>query len=388
MFKSAAKSKAAPKNSRPKIGRSTGVANIGDSKWIVIALLYVAAIALMAQDPWYGDKYFTYNQGVFVGILAILLVAGFCWEIYLLGRPVGINLVLHCVLIVPIALVIGRIAGLPDVPQASYGLLGKLKEYVVSLADASGIGSIIPSWIQDVFRSPGILLLIFFTSIAFTQKKASRRFALVAVAFLIPATQTLSHDPRPSLTFGLGFIALLVGVSLQFYKYGDIVGQQNILRRLHAVDDRLEYRCSLRIAKRTVEDGFITEDAVLAVVQREYGKQENLDTLTMRGIAQAISHRLVREHRILELYGDETGFFLIPYSDMLTKESLFDEISVWIRKIIITGIAVIWLISPIDLFPDSIPVLGAIDDALISLVGAAQWIDTIKRRKIPGPKGH
>lgn len=378
----------AVKNDRPAKNRqSTGVVGIGDPKWIAVALLYLAAIALMGQDPWYGDKYFTYNQGIFVGILAILLVAGFCWEIYLLGRPAGINLVLHCLLVVPVALLIGRIAGLPSAPEASYGLLGKLKEYVVSLSDASGIGSILPLWIQDVFRSPGILLLIFFTSIAFTQKKASRRFALVAVAFLIPAMQTLSHDPRPSLAFGLGFIALLVGIILQFNKYGDILGQQNILRRLHAVDDRLEFKCSLRIAKRTVEDGFITEDGVLAVVQREYGKQSELDSLTVRGIAQAISHRLVREHRILELYGDERGFFLIPYPEILTVESLFDEIAVWIRKIIITGIAVIWLISPIDLFPDSVPVLGAIDDVLISLVGAAQWLDTFKRRKIPGPKG-
>jgi len=108
--------------------------------------------------------------------------------------------------------------------------------------------------------------------------------------------------------------------------------------------------------------------------------------MTLRAIAQGISQRLVREHRVLELYGDERGFFLIPYPGMSTVDSLFDEIAVWIRKIVITGIAVIWLISPIDLFPDSIPVLGAIDDALISLVGAAQWLDTIKRRKINLPK--
>jgi hypothetical protein len=382
----AAKTAAAGNQKPAKDRRSTGVAGIGDPKWVAVALLYVAAVALMGQDPWYGDKYFTYNQGIFVGILAILLVAGFCWEIYLLGRPAGINLVLQCLLVVPVALLIGRIAGLPTDPAASYGLLGKLKDYLGSLADASGLGSILPLWIQDVFRSPGILLLIFFTAIAFTQKKAGRRFALVAIAFLIPALQTLSHDPRPSLAFGLGFVALLVGIILQFKQYGEIIGQQNILRRLHAVDDRLEYKCSLRIAKRTVEDGFITEDAVLAVVQREYGKQHQQDAHTLRAIAQTISHRLVREHRILELYGDERGFFLIPYSDMLSVESLFDEMAVWIRKIIITGIAIIWLLSPIDLFPDSIPVLGAVDDALISLVGAAQWLDQIKRRKLPGPK--
>jgi len=372
---------------RIKNERSAGVAGIGDPKWIAVALCYTAAIALMGQDPWYGDKYFTYNQGIFVGILAIFLVAGFCWEIYLLGRPVGINLILHGLLIVPLALLIGRIAGLPPAPESSYGLLGQLKDYVISLKDTAGFGSILPVWVQDIFRNPGILLLIFFTSIAFTQNKAGRRFALVVVAFLIPALQTLSHDPRPSLLFGLGFIAMLAGIALQFSKYGNIIGQQNVLSRLHAVDDRLEFKCSLRIAKRAVVDGFITEDGILAIVQREYGKQYDLDSPTAGGIAQVISHRLVREHRILELYGDERGFFLAPYPAIFKIESLFDEIAVWIRKIIITSIAFIWLISPIDLFPDSIPILGAIDDALITLVGAAQWLDILKRRKLPGPKG-
>ena len=373
------------KERRDQQNRSAGVAGIDDPKWIVVALCYIAAVALMGQDPWYGDKYFTYNQGIFVGILAIMIVAGFCWEIYLLGRPGGINLVLHCLLIVPLALLIGRIAGLPPAPEASYGLLGQLKNYMVSIKDASGIESILPVWIQDIFRNPSILLLIFFTSIAFTQKKASRRFALVVVAFLIPAMQTLTHDPRPSIAFGLGFVAMLAGIALQFSKYGDIIGQQNVLSRLNTVDDRLELKCSMRIAKRTVEDGFITEDGVLAIIQREYSKQFDLDPLAVRGIAQAISHRLVREHRILELRGDERGFFLIPYEALFKIESLFDEISVWIRKIIITGIAIIWLISPIDLFPDSIPFLGAIDDALIALVGAGQWIGTFKRKKLPGP---
>jgi hypothetical protein len=376
---------AAPSGRQSLWSRSAGVAGIGDLKWIAVALCYIAAIALMGQDPWYGDKYFTYNQGIFVGILAVLMVAGFCWEIYLLGRPGGINLVLHCLLILPVALLIGRLAGLPPEPEASYGLLGQLKNFIGSLKDVSGIESILPFWIQDIFRNPAILLLIFFTSVAFTQKKASRRFALVVVAFLIPVMQTLTHDPRPSIAFGLGFVAMLTGIALQFSRYGDIIGQQNVLSRLQAVDDRLELRCSLRIAKRTVEDGFITEDGVLAIVQRAYSRQLDLDPLAVRGIAQAISHRLVREHRVLELRGDERGFFLIPYEALFKIESLFDEISVWIRKIIITGVAIIWIISPIDLFPDSVPVLGAIDDALIALVGAGQWLGTVKRRKLPKP---
>jgi hypothetical protein len=307
-----------------------------------------------------------------------------------LGRPGGINLVLQFLLIIPLALLIGRIAGLPPAPEASYGFLGQLKDYVSHLKDEIGFGSIVPRWIQDVFRNPGILLLIFFTSIAFTQQKSSRRFALIVVAFLIPSMQTLSHDPKPSIQFGIGCLAMIIGIALQYSRYGKIVGQQNILNRLHAVADRLELITSLRISKRAAEDGFITEDGVLAVVHREYGKTVDLDQSTVRGIAQALSYRLVREHRVLELHGDERGFFLVPYPDIFKIDSIFDEIAVWIRKIILTGLVVIWLVSPIDFFPDSIPIIipiiGALDDALITLVGASQWLDTFRRRPYPIPR--
>jgi len=359
----------------------SGVSGVYDPRWIIVALCYIAAIALMGQDPWYGDRQFAYNQGIFVGILAFLIVAGFCWESYLLGRPAGINLILQFLLIIPLALLIGRVAGMPPAPEASYGFLGQLKDYVSNLKEEIGFGSLVPIWIQDVLRNPGILLLIFFTAVAFTQQKSSRRFALIVVAFLIPSVQTLSHDPRPSLSFGIGCLAMIVGITLQYSRYGYIVSQQNILKRLHAVDDRSELKCSLRISKRAAEEGFITEDGVIAVVQREYGKMIEVDPLTIRAIAQTLSHRLVREHRVLELHGDERGFFLIPCAAIFKIDSIFDEIAVWIRKIILTGLVIIWLISPIDLFPDSIPILGALDDALITLIGAGQWLDTFRRRR-------
>ena len=219
------------KYDKPKVSWRSGIISIRDPKWIMVLLCYIAAIALMGQDPWYGDKHFTYNQGIFVGILAILIVAGFCWETYLLGRPSGINLVLHCILIVPIALLIGRIAGIPAAPEESYGFLGQFKEYIVSLKDMAGLESMIPDWIEDIFRNPGILFLIMFTSIAFTQKQSNRRFALVIVGFIIPAMQTLSHDPRPTLAFGIGFLALAAGVVTQYNKYENIISRQNRLIR-------------------------------------------------------------------------------------------------------------------------------------------------------------
>ena len=113
--------------------------------------------------------------------------------------------------------------------------------------------------------------------------------------------------------YGIGFLAMVAGIALQYSRYDRVVGQQNILHRLHAVDDQFELTCSLRISKRAIEDGIISEDGVLAVVHREYSKRFDFNAVTVRGIAQSISHRLVREHRILELHGDERGLFLIPH---------------------------------------------------------------------------
>ena len=41
-----------------------------------------------------------------------------------------------------------------------------------------------------------------------------------------------------------------------------------------------------------------------------------------------------------------------------------------IKLIVVLFIALIWVISPIDLVPDAMPIVGVIDDAIIALLGA------------------
>lgn len=371
---------------RPVKYRTCGVSGINDPRWIIAAMCYLTAVSLMGMDPWYGDRHFVYNQGIFTGLLSVLIVAGFCWESALLGEPRGINLLLHVILLLPLTLLIGRLAGAAPDPVSGGGLLGSIKELLTGARDMIGFESVMPMWLTDIFRNPGMLLLIVFIALAFTQRQPRRRLALTTIAFLIPALRTLSHEPRPSLFFAGGCLAMGLGVTLQYCRYGDIAGQKKILERLRTVRDASELRCSLRIARRAVEDGAVTEQTALAIVLREYGDGVNRRPEEIGAITQVLCHRLVREHGILEVFTDENGQYLMPNQTLYELDGLLDEISVWVRKILLTVIVVLWLISPLDLFPDSVPILGAVDDALIALIGAGQWIGPVRAARGRWPR--
>lgn len=363
---------------RHPIASRPGIIGIDDPKWLMVAACYLTAIVLMAMDPWFGEDTFAYTQGVFIVVLAVLVVSGLAWESCILGRPRGINLLLQCTLIAPVTLLIGRIMGPPR--EISDPVL--LERLFSSLSWSNFFIDKIPPWILDMVRSPFVLVLIFFICFAFMQDRPNRRVGLLLVGFLIPLINAFAHPPAPTIQFMLGIACLGVGITLQAFPYRELVAQQNVLRRLGHVKDAAELGCSLRLSRQALDQGFITEEAAIATVQRTY--RDHLgDPAAQRSITQSITTRLVREHRVLELHGDERGFFLVPNPALYEIDSLFDEISMVMRKTVLTGIAIIWLLSPIDMFPDFVPVIGVVDDALIALVGAGQWAEhlAIRRRK-------
>jgi len=354
-----------------------GILGIDDPKWLVAAACYIAAVALMALDPWFGEEAFTYTQGVFVVVLAVLIVSGIAWESCLLGRPRGVNLVLHIGLIAPVTLLIGRFVGRPG-SLRDQGLLDQIWH---TATWANRAWDLMPAWIVDVFRSPFVLILILFVSLAFTQRAANRRIGLLLVAFLIPGINAFANPPAPSSSFALGLACLAAGLWLQAYPYAKIAAQQNVLQRLKPVRDSKELQCSLRLAKQALDEGFVSEEAALSVVQRTYGDQATVGSDEVREMTRALTHRLVREHRVLELHGDERGYYLVPNPMMFEIESLLDEVAGLLRKTVITLVALCWLLSPIDLFPDFVPLVGVLDDVLIGLIGAGQWADKLPRRR-------
>jgi uncharacterized membrane protein YkvA (DUF1232 family) len=51
----------------------------------------------------------------------------------------------------------------------------------------------------------------------------------------------------------------------------------------------------------------------------------------------------------------------------LIKGDIMDDFLELLPNIVIVAIAVVWVISPIDLIPDFIPIIGVLDDIAVSI---------------------
>jgi len=365
-----------------------GINSIWSPKWICVVLMYILAMAFMAQDPWFGDEFFSWNQGVIVLLLSFIVITTLCFEWNLMGKAEGINVVLQFLLISPFALFLGRIIGKPY-NYSNTGIVGESVGFIKGLITSGGILSFIPRPIQEIFASPGLVIFLVFICIALSfGKRKSTRIGLLVTALIVPLFSTLAYQPQPSLNFILGVLFLIVGISMQFLDVNSYVSDFNIVSRLKNVYDEAERKCSIRIAKRAVEDGRVSEKTVLEAVRRCYSNQLNLEIEKISSIAHTISHRMIHEHGLLNVNISAEGIFLIPASNIFAYDSLWAEVALWPRGIILGVIAIIWWLSPLDIIPDAIPFFGTVDDFIILFVGGAPLMKQLSSMNTSRTKGY
>ena len=166
-----------------------------------------------------------------------------------------------------------------------------------------------------------------------------------------------------------GTICLLAGMGLQFCRCDRIVYYENVVDRLSAAPcDESALRAILRIAAQGREDGRVSEEGVRRIVKSEYGSLGNFSAAEFGCIASELTGRILYEYRIMHLSGGADGVFLIPAPNLCRCETLLGGLSVWPRVIFTLLAAVVWVLLPVDLIPDSIPFVGALDDVTVTIL--------------------
>jgi hypothetical protein len=364
------------KMGEPSIRTSAGVSGFG-WKFATVFLLYAFAFALMGIDPWYGGGYrFEWTQGVFVLLISFFIVTTMAFDWKILGPTMGSNCLLSLFLIVPFSLFAGRIMGKAAHTELEWSVLGEVIDKVKGLSGVLGLTSMIPKWVQEIFSSPGMAILLVGVCVALAVKNKTAQKGLLLTALLVPFMSAFAYEPQVSSWFIIGMILMFTGMGLQFMDMNKYHWDAVLLSTFKAVKDVAERKSSIRIMEHVRKHGRITDRTLYSIARRCYQEDHKVDAMKLPEITLALAQRLVAEHGLLGMQMTNEGQYFVRNKKLFVVESKLEEIIRWPRNAIICVIAILWMLSPIDILPDALPG-GTIDDALIAFLGFSPFMQQV-----------
>jgi hypothetical protein len=353
-----------------------GISGFGDWKFFAAALAYAVAFLFFVCDPFfhlYGK--FTYQQGVVILFFAVILASTFHWELLLFGKPSGANMLLQVISMIPAAFLLARIFGDSTKPvEKSFWaeLTEKAADFTNEVIDISKFS--VPEWITDMLRNWKISCVIIILLMILSLKIEKRfKVAAVFVALLIPFLTALAGD-GPLLYLLAGSVCFAVGLCLQFCRYDKVnfFEQVDASLQQQTCIDAVALRTVIRIMTRLQRDGSVTENCVREIVAGEYaslrGRGFEYNDMEINQIASALTRKMVYDFDLVYINNTGNGSLMVPNKHLFVGKSILCSIAQWPRLLVIVIFAIVWTVMPVDILPDAIPFIGALDDVAMSTV--------------------
>lgn len=356
--------------SHPPVIPTDGM-RFGTLPWYSAFGLQTAAMVLMWFDPWFRRGHGTYPLAVTAVLISFITLSTLYYDSKYFGKPKGGNLVLQLYMFLPFTLFVSRMFRFnPEDVARSRTLAETVFNTAKNLVQTTIGIDWIPKFITEIFAAPmlTLTLLLLFLGTA-VPKQRWMKAAFLFTAFLFPMFNSLAGSPPPSLLWWGGAVCMFFGFGILFHDVEQHAGDFHLVRQLRNVDDRMEFTASVRICKKAMEKGKISPETVLWILRDVYGNVPGTNT---EALAESLCAKLVSQHHLLVYVSGEEKHFL-PSRDFRDRARDFSRIVLFPRDLLVFGFAIAWWISPVDLIPDYIPVVGFIDDMIVFWLGASPF---------------
>ena len=342
-----------------------GIKSFRDWRFYPVALLLCGSLLCLIRDPYfisYGE--FVYRQGVMVLLLALTVAAAFLWETPIFGKPAGANLLLQSFSIAPFSLLVARLCASDGTssqeltaPRFS-GVWSAVGDMLYKVVE------IVPAWLRDMFSNWQITLL----------------FLLVLFAGQLNRGGELGHLTGAALL-------LVTALSFMFSRYDKVSYFENVLKRLRrsGTIDAEELRAVLLVMEQLARKKRLSEGNYRQIVKDCYASAEHPRTENeLNLISGELAKRMIHNHDLVSLRNDSEGIFLFPDPLLFQDENLLSAVAVVPRIIFVGFFALLWVIMPFDLIPDSLPLVGTLDDISVMILSGI----VIQSSSMPMRKRH
>lgn len=340
---------------------------------VAVALFAAASIAFIQS----GSDLVNLAQPLAGALISFVIVATVCWEWKLLGNPKrAAPLIAHIALFLAVFFMINAMyAPSPDTTS----LLGKLMDGTGWLAkNITGV----PESVFNIIRAPSIALLFLGVCLALAVPRRAAAIGLLIAISGLAIFWALSQNniQQPGWFYG-GLAAMAAGITVLKRNFRLETFWHEVRKRLagdRALRGDLELK--IRLLRKMEELGRpLPPDECLGCVAKALALDESdpqVHTTTMR-----VAKQMVYQDSLAEI-SDHSGTKALSLNPALFAaedgDDAWSQIARMPKVLIVLLIATLWILSPIDLIPDAVPVFGVIDDITVALLGFSMI-----RRRLP-----
>ena len=347
-----------------------GVASMTALRFFAVLFLYIGALIVFARDPFFQNNgIFVYRQGIVTVFFAFVLTASLNWEMLLFGRVAGGNLILQLMQLPALTLLLARLTAFPSKPIGPQGILQNLFRYLHSVEqDTFNLTGSVPAWLSDLVGNWRIslcfMLILFFLSFRNLQLKLGLLLSILMILFGTAAAQGLS------IWLIGGTLLLIAGYTFQFCRYDRVIFFENAVRRIARSGpcDTLLSSVMLSVLSAFYENGRVSRPQLLQLVQGVYAEKYPLQGNDLQLIAGEIVRKMVYQYGLALVHSSSEGEFLAPNPRLFRYDNLLGMAAVAPRLLLTASFAIVWIMLPVDLVPDGIPLFGVLDDAAVALI--------------------
>lgn len=347
---------------------NNGITSFKSNKFYLTIICYLISLTAFVKDPFFSNEFgeFTYKQTGIVLFIGFIIMAAMHWDVLLFGRPSGANLWAQILSIAPFMLFCARIFGEKTLAASHSSWFGKAFS-VLKGGIKEVIGFEWPDWIGEIFSHWAFTLVLIIILLVLCVRNTKIKISAIIILLAIPFLGTVKNNEN-SLYFWIGTLTMLFGFALQYSNYAYNIYYLNVIRAMKPTKniDEKYLRTVMRIMDRINSEGKILENEVISIVQNEYS-DPNLTNADIRNFASDILKNMMNQFNLISLRLTQNGIIGIANPKLYHRDNFLTYIAVLPRVGLILVITLIFIISPIDLIPDVVPLLGALDDVTLTI---------------------
>jgi len=355
-----------------------GINSLFQWQFIAAFSLYFLSVLFFAET---GEKEpFKWSQLFFSAMISFVITTSLCWQWRFFGDPHNkANFMLHISFFISCIFFINRLF-VKDTTSLSDIALNFGEKY------AAKIISWIPSVIFDALRSPGVLILFLMIALSLSFRPRIAVALLILSLFLaVIFSIHSSHAGQGMLWFFAGMTCLGTALYLQSDDSSDSRKfWTTVLARLKNDPAlRVELELKTRLLKRIYErQRPITQIESLGIISRALGME--MASPKAQEITRRIAEKLVHQDHLARYVESEKGKALgLNREEFIRSEpDMFAAVAIMPKTVIFVIFAFLWIISPIDLIFDAVPIFGAIDDVIVGTLGFNSILQSITGMRI------